>query len=123
MNNDKFSALVKEQKQKKLIGVLRDKSRRFLNDMEIESIARSMDADRQYSVDVYVDSVNFDLSCILERQSGEFICLCGREFEPTVFISHSNMASNQNSVVIVIPPCRMTTTLQGSWRHERKELS
>lgn len=48
MNNDKFSALVKEQKQKKLIGVLRDKSRRFLNDMEIESIARSMDADRQY---------------------------------------------------------------------------
>ena len=123
MNNDKFSALVKEQKQKKLIGVLRDKSRRFLNDMEIESIARSMDADRQYSVDVYVDSVNFDPSCIPERQSGEFICLRGREFEPTVFISHSNMASNQNSVVIVIPPCRMTTTLQGSWRHERKELS
>lgn len=123
MNNDKFSALVKEQKQKKLIGVLRDKSRRFLNDMEIESIARSMDADRQYSVDVYVDSVNFDLSCITERQSDEFICLRGREFEPTVFISHSNMASNQNSVVIVIPPCRMTTTLQGSWRHERKELS
>lgn len=123
MNNDKFSTLVKEQKQKKLIGVLRDKSRRFLNDMEIESIARSMDADRQYSVDVYVDSVNFDPSCITERQSGEFICLRGREFEPTVFISHSNMASNQNSVVIVIPPCRMTTTLQGSWRHERKELS
>ena len=123
MNNEKFSALVKEQKQKKLIGVLRDKSRRFLNDMEIESIARSMDADRQYSVDVYVDSVNFDPSCIPQRQSGEFIYLCGREFEPTVFISHSNMASNQNSVVIVIPPCRMTTTLQGSWKHERKELS
>ena len=71
MNNNKFSALVKEQKQKKLIGVLRDKSRRFLNDMEIESIARSMDADRQYSVDLYVDSVNFDPSCIPERQSGE----------------------------------------------------
>ena len=82
MNNDKFSALVKEQKQKKLIGVLRDRSRRFLNDMEIESIARLMDADRQYSVDVYVDSVNFDPSCIPPRQSGEFITLRGREFEP-----------------------------------------
>ena len=123
MNNDKFSALVKEQKQKKLIGVLRDKSRRFLNDMEIESIARSMDADRQYSVDVYVDSVNFDPSCIPQRRSGEFICLRGREFEPTVFISHSGLATVQNSVVIVIPPCRMATTLQGSWRNERKELS
>ena len=123
MNNEKFSALVKEQKQKKLISALRDKSRRFLNDMEIESIARLMDVDRQYSVNVYVDSVNFDPSCIPERQSGEFICLQGREFEPIVFISHSNMASNHNSVVIVIPPCRMTTTLQGSWRHERKELS
>lgn len=123
MNNEKFSALVKEQKQKKLIGVLRDKSRRFLNDMEIESIARSMDADRQYSVDVYVDSVNFDPSCIPQRQSGEFICLRGREFEPTVFISHSSRASVHNSVVIVIPPCRMATTLQGSWRNERKELS
>lgn len=123
MNNDKFSALVKEQKQKKLIGVLRDKSRRFLNDMEIESIARSMDADRQYSVDVYVDSVNFDPSCIPQRRSGEFICLRGREFEPTVFISHSSLANVQNSVVIVIPPCRMATTLQGSWRNERKELS
>ena len=123
MNNDKFSALVKEQKQKKLIGVLRDKSRRFLNDMEIESIARSMDADRQYSVDVYIDSVNFDLSCIPQRQSGEFICLRGREFEPTVFISHSSLANVHNSVVIVIPPCRMATTLQGSWRNERKELS
>lgn len=123
MNNDKFSALVKEQKQKKLIGVLRDKSRRFLNDMEIESIARSMDADRQYSVDVYVDSVNFDPSCIPQRRSGEFICLRGREFEPTVFISHSSLANAQNSVVIVIPPCRMATTLQGSWRNERKELS
>ena len=123
MNNDKFSALVKEQKQKKLIGVLRDKSRRFLNDMEIESIARSMDADRQYSVDVSVDSVNFDPSCIPQRRSGEFICLRGREFEPTVFISHSSLANVQNSVVIVIPPCRMATTLQGSWRNERKELS
>ena len=123
MNNDKFSALVKEQKQKKLIGVLRDKSRRFLNDMEIESIARSMDADRQYSVDVYVDSVNFDPSCIPQRRSGEFICLRGREFEPTVFISHSSLANVHNSVVIVIPPCRMATTLQGSWRNERKELS
>ena len=123
MNNDKFSALVKEQKQKKLIGVLRDKSRRFLNDMEIESIARSMDADRQYSVDVYVDSVNFDPSCIPQRRSGEFICLRGREFEPTVFISHSSLANVQNSVVIVIPPCRMATTLQGSWKNERKELS
>ena len=123
MNNDKFSALVKEQKQKKLIGVLRDKSRRFLNDMEIESIARSMDADRQYSVNVYVDSVNFDPSCIPQRRSGEFICLRGREFEPTVFISHSSLANAQNSVVIVIPPCRMATTLQGSWRNERKELS
>ena len=123
MNNDKFSALVKEQKQKKLIGVLRDRSRRFLNDMKIELIARSMDADRQYSVDVYVDSVNFDPSCIPQRRSGEFICLRGREFEPTVFISHSNMASNRNSVVIVIPPCRMATSLQGSWRYERKELS
>ena len=123
MNNDKFSALVKEQKQKKLIGVLRDKSRRFLNDMEIESIARSMDANRQYSVDVYVDSVNFDPSCIPQRRSGEFICLRGREFEPTVFISHSSLANVQNSVVIVIPPCRMATTLQGSWRNERKELS
>lgn len=123
MNNDKFSALVKEQKQKKLIGVLRDKSRRFLNDMEIESIARSMDADRQYSVDVYIDSVNFDPSCIPQRRSGEFICLRGREFEPTVFISHSSLANVQNSVVIVIPPCRMATTLQGSWRNERKELS
>ena len=123
MNNDKFSALVKEQKQKKLIGVLRDKSRRFLNDMEIESIARSMDADRQYSVDVYVESVNFDPSCIPQRRSGEFICLRGREFEPTVFISHSSLANVQNSVVIVIPPCRMATTLQGSWRNERKELS
>ena len=123
MNNEKFSALVKEQKQKKLIGVLRDKSRRFLNDMEIESIARSMDADRQYSVDVYVDSVNFDPSCIPQRRSGEFICLRGREFEPTVFISHSSLANVQNSVVIVIPPCRMATTLQGSWRNERKELS
>lgn len=123
MNNDKFSALVKEQKQKKLIGVLRDKSRRFLNDMEIESIARSMDADRQYSVDVYVDSVNFDPSCIPQRRSGEFICLRGREFEPTVFISHSSLTNVQNSVVIVIPPCRMATTLQGSWRNERKELS
>ena len=123
MNNDKFSALVKEQKQKKLIGVLRDKSRRFLNDMEIESIARSMDADRQYSVDVYIDSVNFDPSCIPQRRSGEFICLRGREFEPTVFISHSSLANAQNSVVIVIPPCRMATTLQGSWRNERKELS
>ena len=123
MNNDKFSALVKEQKQKKLIGVLRDRSRRFLNDMEIESIARSMDADRQYSVDVYVDSVNFDPSCIPQRRSGEFICLRGREFEPTVFISHSSLANVQNSVVIVIPPCRMATTLQGSWRNERKELS
>ena len=123
MNNDKFSALVKEQKQKKLIGVLRDKSRRFLNDMEIESIARSMDADRQYSVDVYVDSVNFDPSCIPQRRSGEFICLRGREFEPTVFISHSSSASINNSVVIVIPPCRMATALQGSWRNERKELS
>lgn len=123
MNNDKFSALVKEQKQKKLIGVLRDKSRRFLNDMEIESIARSMDADRQYSVDVYIDSVNFDPSCIPQRRSGEFICLRGREFEPTVFISHSSLANVQNSVVIVIPPCRMATTLQGSWKNERKELS
>ena len=123
MNNDKFSALVKEQKQKKLIGVLRDKSRRFLNDMEIESIARSMDADKQYSVDVYVESVNFDPSCIPQRRSGEFICLRGREFEPTVFISHSSLANVQNSVVIVIPPCRMATTLQGSWRNERKELS
>lgn len=123
MNNDKFSALVKEQKQKKLIGVLRDKSRRFLNDMEIESIARSMDADRQYTVDVYVESVNFDPSCIPKRQSGEFICLRGRDFEPTVFISHSSMANVHNSVVIVIPPCRMATTLQGSWRNERKELS
>ena len=123
MNNDKFSALVKEQKQKKLIGVLRDKSRRFLNDMEIESIARSMDADRQYSVDVYIDSVNFDPSCIPQRRSGEFICLRGREFEPTVFISHSSLANVHNSVVIVIPPCRMATTLQGSWRNERKELS
>ena len=123
MNNEKFSALVKEQKQKKLIGALRDKSRRFLNDMEIESIARLMDVDRQYSVNVYVDSVNFDPSCIPKRQSGEFICLQGREFEPTVFISHSNMASNRNSVVIVIPPCRMVTSLQGSWRNERKELS
>ena len=123
MNNEKFSALVKEQKQKKLISALRDKSRRFLNDMEIESIARSMDADRQYSVDVYVDSVNFDPSCIPQRRSGEFICLRGREFEPTVFISHSNMANNRNSVVIVIPPCRMATSLQGSWRYERKELS
>lgn len=123
MNNEKFSALVKEQKQKKLISALRYKSRRFLNDMEIESIARLMDVDKQYSVNVYVDSVNFDPSCIPERQSGEFIYLCGQEFEPTVFISHSNMASNQNSVVIVIPPCRMTTTLQGSWKHERKELS
>lgn len=123
MNNDKFSALVKEQKQKKLIGVLRDKSRRFLNDMEIESIARSMDADRQYSVDVYIDSVNFDPSCIPQRRSGEFICLRGREFEPTVFISHSSLANVQNSVVIVIPPCRMATTLQGSWRNERKEIS
>ena len=123
MNNEKFSALVKEQKQKKLISALRYKSRRFLNDMEIESIARLMDVDRQYSVNVYIDSVNFDPSCIPERQSGEFIYLCGREFEPTVFISHSNMASNRNSVVIVIPPCRMTTTLQGSWKHERKELS
>lgn len=123
MNNDKFSTLVKEQKQKKLIGVLRDKSRRFLNDMEIESIARSMDADRQYSVDVYIDSVNFDPSCIPQRRSGEFICLRGREFEPTVFISHSSLANVQNSVVIVIPPCRMATTLQGSWRNERKELS
>ncbi len=123
MNNEKFSALVKEQKQKKLIGVLRDKSRRFLNDMEIESIARSMDADRQYSVDVYIDSVNFDPSCIPQRRSGEFICLRGREFEPTVFISHSSLANVQNSVVIVIPPCRMATTLQGSWRNERKELS
>ena len=123
MNNDKFSALVKEQKQKKLICVLRDKSRRFLNDMEIESIARSMDADRQYSVDVYIDSVNFDPSCIPQRRSGEFICLRGREFEPTVFISHSSLANVQNSVVIVIPPCRMATTLQGSWRNERKELS
>lgn len=123
MNNEKFSALVKEQKQKKLIGVLRDKSRRFLNDMEIESIAKMMDADRQYSVDVYVDSVNFDPSCIPQRQSGEFICLRGREFEPTVFISHSSMANVQNSVVIVIPPCRMATALQGSWRHERKDLT
>ena len=123
MNNEKFSALVKEQKQRKLIGALRDKSRRFLNDMEIESIARLMDVDRQYSVNVYVDSVNFDPSCIPQRQSGEFICLQGREFEPTVFISHSNMASNRNSVVIVIPPCRMATSLQGSWRYERKELS
>ena len=123
MNNEKFSALVKEQKQKKLISALRDKSRRFLNDMEIESIARLMDVDRQYSVNVYVDSVNFDPSCILQRQSGEFICLQGREFEPTVFISHSNMASNRNSVVIVIPPCRMATSLQGSWIYERKELS
>ena len=123
MNNDKFSALVKEQKQKKLIGVLRDKSRRFLNDMEIESIARLMDADRQYSVDVYVDSVNFDPSCIPPRQSGEFIILRGREFEPTVYISHSSSASINNSVVIVIPPCRMATALQGSWRNERKELS
>ena len=123
MNNDKFSALVKEQKQKKLIGVLRDKSRRFLNDMEIESIARSMDADRQYSVEVYIDSVNFDPSCIPQRRSGEFICLRGREFEPTVFISHSSLANVQNSVVIVIPPCRMATTLQGSWRNERKEIS
>ena len=123
MNNEKFSALVKEQKQKKLIGALRDKSRRFLNDMEIESIARSMDADRQYSVDVYIDSVNFDPSCIPQRRSGEFICLRGREFEPTVFISHSSLANVQNSVVIVIPPCRMATTLQGSWRNERKELS
>ena len=123
MNNDKSSARVKEQKQKKLIGVLRDKSRRFLNDMEIESIARSMDADRQYSVDVYIDSVNFDPSCIPQRRSGEFICLRGREFEPTVFISHSSLANVQNSVVIVIPPCRMATTLQGSWRNERKELS
>ena len=123
MNNEKFSALVKEQKQKKLIGVLRDKSRRFLNDMEIESIARSMDADRQYSVDVYIDSVNFDPSCIPQRRSGEFICLRGREFEPTVFISHSSLANVQNSVVIVIPPCRMATTLQGSWRNERKEIS
>lgn len=123
MNNEKFSALVKEQKQKKLIGALRDKSRRFLNDMEIESIARLMDVDRQYSVNVYVDSVNFDPSCIPQRRSGEFICLQGREFEPTVFISHSNMASNRNSVVIVIPPCRMATSLQGSWRYERKELS
>lgn len=123
MNNDKFSALVKEQKQKKLISTLRDKSRRFLNDMEIESIARLMDVDRQYSVNVYVDSVNFDLSCIPQMQSGEFICLQGREFEPTVFISHSNMANNRNSVVIVIPPCRMATSLQGSWRYERKELS
>ena len=123
MNNDKFSALVKEQKQKKLIGVLRDKSRRFLNDMEIESIARSMDADKQYSVDVYVDSVNFDPSCIPQRRSGEFICLRGREFEPTVFISHSSLANVHNSVVIVIPPCRMATTLQGSWKNERKELS
>ena len=91
--------------------------------MEIESIARSMDADRQYSVDVYVDSVNFDPSCIPQRRSGEFICLRGREFEPTVFISHSSLANIQNSVVIVIPPCRMATTLQGSWRNERKELS
>lgn len=123
MNNEKFSALVKEQKKKKLIGVLRDKSRRFLNDMEIESIAKMMDADRQYSVDVYVDSVNFDPSCIPQRQSGEFICLRGREFEPTVFISHSSMANVQNSVVIVIPPCRMATALQGSWRHERKDLT
>ena len=123
MNNEKFSALVKEQKQKKLISALRDKSRRFLNDMEIESIARLMDVDRQYSVNVYVDSVNFDPYCIPQRQSGEFICLQGREFEPTVFISHSNMASNRNSVVIVIPPCRMATSLQGSWRYERKELS
>ena len=123
MNNEKFSALVKEQKQKKLIGALRDKSRRFLNDMEIESIARLMDVDRQYSVNVYVDSVNFDPSCIPQRQSGEFICLQGREFEPTVFISHSNMANNRNSVVIVIPPCRMATSLQGSWRYEREELS
>ena len=123
MNNEKFSALVKEQKQKKLISTLRDKSRRFLNDMEIESIARLMDVDRQYSVNVYVDSVNFDPSCIPQRQSGEFICLQGREFEPTVFISHSNMANNRNSVVIVIPPCRMATSLQGSWRYERKELS
>ena len=123
MNNDKFSALVKEQKQKKLIGVLRDRSRRFLNDMEIESIARLMDADRQYSVDVYVDSVNFDPSCIPPRQTGEFIALRGREFEPTVYISHSSSASINNSVVIVIPPCRMATALQGSWRNERKELS
>ena len=123
MNNDKFSALVKEQKQKKLIGVLRDRSRRFLNDMEIESIARLMDADRQYSVDVYVDSVNFDPSCIPPRQTGEFITLRGREFEPTVYISHSSSASVNNSVVIVIPPCRMATALQGSWRNERKELS
>ncbi len=123
MNNEKFSALVNEQKQKKLIGALRDKSRRFLNDMEIESIARLMDVDRQYTVDVYVDSVNFDPSCIPQRQSGEFICLQGREFEPTVFISHSNMASKQNCVVIVIPPCRMATALQGSWRHGRKDLS
>lgn len=123
MNNDKFSALVKEQKQKKLIGVLRDKSRRFLNDMEIESIARLMDADRQYSVDVYVDSVNFDPSCIPQRRCGEFITLRGREFEPTVFISHSSSASVNNSVVIVIPPCRMATALQGSWINERKELS
>ena len=91
--------------------------------MEIESIARSMDADRQYSVDVYVDSVNFDPSRIPQRQSGEFICLRGREFEPTVFISHSSLANVQNSVVIVIPPCRMATTLQGSWRNEGKELS
>ena len=123
MNNEKFSALVKEQKQKKLIGALRDKSRRFLNDMEIESIARLTEYCLSTSINLAIDSVNFDPSCIPQRQSGEFICLQGREFEPTVFISHSNMASNRNSVVIVIPPCRMATSLQGSWRYERKELS
>ena len=119
MDNEKFSALVKEQKQKKLIGTLREKARRFLNDMEIEYIASVMDADRQYTVKVYVDAVNYDSSC--DRYTSDVIRLCGRYFEPQVIIRHSSSA--QNSVTIVIPPCRMMTGLQGSWKHERKELS
>ena len=82
-------------KTDKLTGLpLRDKSRRFLNDMEIESIARSMDADRQYSVDVYVDSISISLRNLLDlsrRTPISFFCFCSltRALNFSLFIKTS----------------------------------
>ena len=123
MKNGEFSSLEKEKKQKKLFGVLKEKASKFLTDMEIEKIMESLDIDRQYAVKLYIDAVNFDSSCITSEDTEEVTYLSGRYFEPIIVICHSRVAGAQNSVSIIIPPCRMVTALQGSRVRERKDIS
>lgn len=111
MKNEQFITLEKEKKRKKIMGVIREKSSRYLTDMEIESIVDSLDIERQYSIKLCLNIDDYHSVTITEDKTESTIYLIGQYFEPTTVIVHPKDKVELNQIYIIVPPCRLVSTI------------